>query len=275
MTASITYGLYLVLTKKGLNLGLSPLPFAAMTGLLAGIFSTILLVPKITIIKKLNTVDIKDLFILGIIASGISQLTIYYGQNLTSAINAGFLVKLTSLTTIPFAYFLIKERFKKNILVPILIAFLGTFLLSTSGKIEIPRFGDLMIIFATIQLGFTNAYSKKVMNRIPSYVISGFRLIFGGIFMFIFVSLLMGIGSFNLLLNDFWLVLLCAILITIVIFTFYRGIELLSPSVIAIVFLSSAIFSTLFAYLILRESISIIQIVGGGLVLLGLYFLSK
>ena len=190
---SITYGYYLVLTKQGLIYGLEPLSFSMATGLLAGIFSLALLLLKSEAIKGLNRKDFRDLIILGVLASGLSQLTIYYGQKTTSAINAGFLVKLTSLTTIPFAYFLIKERFKKNIIVPILITLLGTFLLTTGGKFALPQFGDLLIIFATIQLGFTNAYSKRVMNKIPSFIVSAFRLIFGGVFLFIIIFSLMGV----------------------------------------------------------------------------------
>ena len=273
--ASVTYGYYLVLTKQGLKFGLNPLSFAMTTGLLSGLFSLFLLVPKINSVKNLKRGDIKSLLILGVIASGISQLTIYYGQKFTSAVNAGFLVKLTALTTIPFSYFLIKEKLKKNVSIPILLTLLGTFLLSTGGKLEIPKLGDLLIIFGTIQLGFTNAYSKKVMGKISSYITSGFRLIFGGIFMLIFVSVLLGVNAFSSLFNGFWFVLFSAILITIVIFTFYKGIELLTPSTVAILFLLSAVFSTLFAYFVLDETISLIQIIGGGLSLLGLYFLSR
>jgi len=272
---SLTYGYYLVLTKQGLTYGLDPLSFSMTTGLLAGLFSLVLLLPKSEIIKELNRTDFRDLIILGVLASGLSQLTIYYGQKTTSAINAGFLVKLTSLTTIPFAYFLVKERFKKNILVPIIVTLLGTFLLTTGGKLAMPRLGDLLIIFATIQLGFTNAYSKRVMSKISSYITSGFRLIFGGIFLFLIVFSLMGASAFTSFSKGFWFVLFSAILITIVIFTFYKGIELATPSSVAIFFLLSAVFSTLFAHLILGEAISTVQIIGGGLVLLGLYFLSR
>jgi len=272
---SIAYGYYLVLTKQGLIFGLEPLSFSMATGLLAGLFSLVLLLPKSKTLKELSKEDFRDLIILGVIASGLSQLTIYYGQKTTSAINAGFLVKLTSLTTIPFAYFLVKERFKKNVLIPILITLVGAFLLTTGGKFVMPQLGDLLIIFGTIQLGFTNAYSKRIMSKISSYITSGFRLIFGGIFLFLIVFSLKGINAFDLFFKGFWFVLFSAILITIVIFTFYKGIELATPSTVAIFFLLSAVFSTLFAHLILGEVISAVQIIGGSLVLSGLYFLSK
>lgn len=274
LICSITYGYYVVFVKQGLNQGLDPLSFGVTTGILSAIFSLILLIPKRDQLKNINKKTLKRLLIIGIIASGTSQLTIYFGQNLTSAVNAGFLIKLTAITTIPFSYLIVKEKFSKVGWISILITILGTFLLSTSGRLEVPQIGDFLIMLSAVQYGFTNAYSKKTMRRVPHNFITSFRLIFGSIVLII-VFFFMGTDVFSVIFQDPLFVLIAGLLSIVYISSLYKSIELVGPSLTSQFFLMSAIFTTSFAFIILEETINVVQIAGGLILLGGLYLLMK
>jgi len=64
-------------------------------------------------------------------------------------------------------------------------------------------------------------------------------------------------------------------MITIYLFTFYRGIELTGASIATIFFLLSAVFTAIFAYIFLEETINIISGIGAILILLGALYLAK
>jgi drug/metabolite transporter (DMT)-like permease len=151
----------------------------------------------------------------------------------------------------------------------------GAFLLSTSVVPKMPQIGDLIIILAAIQLGFTNSLAKRTMSKIPAEVISSMRLIFAAIFLLVAIPLLQGAGSFASISNGFWYVISSALLTSTFVFTFYKGIELSTPSLASIFFLLSAVVSAVLAYFVLGEILSLIQIIGGLLILVGAYFIGK
>ena len=275
LLSSLLYGAVTVLQKDGLNKGLDPLSFALTSGIFAAIFSIFYILSKHRALGRLNKSDWQNLIVIGAIASGTYQVTIFWDQSLTSAINAGFLLKLSGLFTIPFAYFMINERISKDAWLPIIGIFFGAFLLSTNGVPKMPQIGDLIIIFAAIQLGFTNSLAKRTMRKIPAEVISSMRLIFAAVFLLIAILILQGFSSFASIYSGFWYILSSAGLTSIFVFTFYKGIELSSPSTASIFFLLSAVVSAVLAYPILGESVSFIQAIGGLVILVSAYFIGK
>ena len=275
LIGSAVYGYFIVLTKQGLTFGLDPLSFASMTSLLSAVFSLGILSPKTTAARKIGWKGVSQLLLIAFLGSCTADLMIYFGQTMTSAVNAGFLVKLTALTTIPFAFLIFRHKLRKIAWVPIFITILGVFLLSCGGKLEVPQFGDIIIIFGTIQLGFTNAYAKKVMAEFSSSTVAGFRLVFGALFTSGIVFLVCGNNVFSALQAGFVFVLFSGILHVVVIFTFYKTIALTNPTTAAMLFLLSALFSTFFAYLFLNESVGATAFFGGSLILIGLYLLLK
>ena len=218
LLASILRGAMLVLTKVGLNAGLDPLSFSSITTLLEGILCVFYIIHQRKSIKKIKKISWRNLIIIGIIASGTVQLTTFVGQSLTTAVNTGFLMNMTTFFTIGFAYFMIGERIQKSKWIPVVIALIGVFFLTTDGILQIPQMGDLLILFAAVQLGFTNSFAKKTMKKIPSNFVSAMRLIIGGIFIFLVVFLLLGSNLFSVLIDGFWYIVAMAVIATVFVF---------------------------------------------------------
>jgi drug/metabolite transporter (DMT)-like permease len=86
------------------------------------------------------------------------------GVALTSAINAGFLVKFALVTTILFAWLLLGEKLTTNKILAMLAMIVGSYLISTKGQPIIPQIGDLLILLACISWSFSNVLVRKTLR---------------------------------------------------------------------------------------------------------------
>ncbi|MBZ9572089.1 DMT family transporter [Patescibacteria group bacterium] len=273
--ASFSYGLFVVLVKYLLNLGLKSLPLVVSTGVFFFIFSILYCLFNFSYLKNISKRNWIKIFILGALATFTGRILMFVGQSFTTAINAGFLLKLTGLTTIPFAYFLLREKIEKKDYIAFLIMLIGTFLLVTGGRFDIPNIGDLLLILLVIIFGFTNTLAKQVMREVSPNSVSSLRLFFGNLLLFGFITPFLGKATFTPLTTNLALVFVGAILGFIYLFTFYRGIKLAGASTATIFFLLSAVFTTVFAYILLGESIGLVKGLGAVLMLIGAFFLAK
>ncbi|MCD6396604.1 MAG: DMT family transporter, partial [Spirochaetaceae bacterium] len=203
------------------------------------------------------------------------RILMFIGQNFTTATNAGFLLKLSSLTVIPFAYFMLGEKIKKRVIIAFLIMIFGVFLLTTNGALTTPKVGDILIIILATLLGFTNSLAKEIMKGVDSNIISSLRLIIGNFLLLCFITPLLGFEAFTPLFGDALWVFVAGILGYIYILSLYKGIELVGASKATIFFLLSAVFTAFFAFIFLREVLSYIQLIGGFMILGGAYIIAK
>ncbi|MHC1608631.1 MAG: DMT family transporter [Candidatus Methanofastidiosia archaeon] len=266
--ASAVYGLGIIVVKEGLNDGLHPLVFSFLRTL----FCLVLVVPLALrhgdTLQCLSRHNYKDIAIVGIIAEGLVVLVLFVGQKNTSAVNAGFLIRLTFLFTFPFAYILLKEDIGRIFIAVAAMMLGGAFLISTGGNIIFPMLGDIFVVMAAIGLGFTNAYAKKTMAIVPADLVTVGRFFFGTFFLLVF--LVPHIHREILTVTGFqWgIVLLSSVLYTGFVVAFYRGISLAGPNIASLFFTAGSVFSALFAVLLLGEHVTYVQIVGA-LLLIG------
>ncbi|MFB6075602.1 MAG: EamA family transporter, partial [Candidatus Aenigmatarchaeota archaeon] len=164
--------------------------------------------------------------IIGLLATFLGRIIVFYGQKYTTATNVGFLIKLTSLTVIPFAYFMLDERMGKKVLIPFLIMVVGVFFLTTGGKLIVPRFGDILIIMLVVLLGFTNSLAKQIMADVDPNVVSTLRLLMGSSLLIGVLPTFFGVESFTPLLQNGPLVFIGGSMSFLYIMSFYRGIEI-------------------------------------------------
>ena len=273
--ASFSFGLFVVLVRYLLNLGLESLPLVASTGIFLMIFSVLYCLLKLHQIRKISKRNWFKIFILGLLATFVGRILMFVGQSLTTAINAGFLMKLTGLTTIPFAYFLLGEKIERKDCIAFIIMLIGTFLLVTKGSLNMVNIGDLILIILVIIIGFTNSLAKQVMKEVHPNIISSLRMIIGTILQLVFFIPFFGYATFAPLLTNLTLVFVGGILGFTYLFTYYKGIELAGASRATIFFLLSAVFTAVFAYIFIEETISMVAGMGAILILGGAFYLAK
>jgi len=165
------WALQIFVTKLALNAGAQVLSFQLLSILVALAILTILLLPIIGREFKSLYSETPDLFwklfFANGIQSGLGTCLSIIGISLTSAINAGFLVKLATVTTILFAWLILKERLTVIKLLMVITMLSGAYLLTTKGQILLPRIGDLFILGACVCWSLGNVLVRKYLKSQP------------------------------------------------------------------------------------------------------------
>lgn len=273
--SSALYGFSIILVKMALNQGYSAYSLVSSRSLLSiplMILAVFYLKGKVNYTKPLPK---RDLTIIGMVGSGTAMMTLYLGQAYTLAINAGFVFRFVFIFTALFSHFLLKDKIQKSQYASMGIMFIGMYLISTDGKALNPHWGDIIVLLASMQVGFTNVLAKITMKKVNSYMISAIRILIGSIFVVLVVSALFGLDTLGPITSIPYTIVALALLEIIFIFLYYRGIEIEGPLTATLFFLMGALVSAVLSYVILGEKLSVIGWAGGFLIMVGAYVLIK
>jgi drug/metabolite transporter (DMT)-like permease len=162
------WALQIFVTKLGFNAGAQVLSFQTISILAALLLLAFLTIPKYgSDFKYLfvhKPVLFWKLFFANGIQSGLGTWLSIIGISLTAAINAGFLVKLATVTTILFAALLLNERLTVLKIVTVITMLSGAYLLTTKGQLLLPRIGDLFILSACVCWSLGNVLVRKFLK---------------------------------------------------------------------------------------------------------------
>jgi len=165
MLFSVSWALQIFVTKLGFNFGAQVLSFQILSTLTAMSILAIVILPKcgaefVNLFKHQSPLFWKLFFANGI-QSGLGTYLSIIGISLTEAINAGFLVKLATVTTILFAWLILKEKLTALKILMVLSMLTGAYLLTTKGQVLLPRIGDLFILAACVCWSLGNVLVRK------------------------------------------------------------------------------------------------------------------
>ena len=168
MMFSVFWALQIFITKLGFIAGAQVLPFQILSILTALLILAIMILPKHGVtfgnLFKQQPKLFWNLFLANIIQSGFGTSFSIIGISLTDAINAGFLVKLATVTTILFAWLILKERLTGIKILTVLVMLSGAYLLTTKGQVLLPRVGDLFILAACVCWSLGNVLVRKFLR---------------------------------------------------------------------------------------------------------------
>ena len=168
MMFSFFWALQIFFVKLGTNAGVQILSFQLLSILAAILVLAILTLPKygaeFSYFFKQQTRLFWQLFLVNGIQSGLGTSLSIIGISLTAAINAGFLVKLATVTTILFAWVILNERLTVYKVLTALSMLFGAYLLTTKGAALLPRIGDLFILGACVCWSLGNVLVRKVLK---------------------------------------------------------------------------------------------------------------
>lgn len=168
MMFSLFWALQIFVFKLGLISGAQVLTFQIVAILTALAILTILLAASS--FQDLRLLFLKQpavfwqLFLANAIQSGLGTSLSIIGIALTETINAGFLVKLTSVTTTLFAWMMLRERMTWRKGICLLVMMGGAYLLMTKGLVLIPKMGDLLILAACVCWSLGTVLVRKVLR---------------------------------------------------------------------------------------------------------------
>ncbi len=265
-----------VLQKMVLNHGVDRFVFAFLRIGSGFVIITALLLQKkykpVQVVKR----NIRHFLVLGICFSGIGILMKLWGLSYTTATNASFVMSLSSMAVAFFAFLLLKEKAHRGFYLVALAMIGGVYLVTTGGQWLMPRKGDIIILVLAFLIGFMQVYGKRVLKTLSVLEVSFGRSLVGMIFLGLLIPLFSergfgSIPSFPVLL----LVLANGVTFSSSIMLFYKALQVEGASNTGMFSLLVPVITTVFGYLLLDEGLNLYQIIGGSVILVGSYWISR
>ncbi len=265
-----------ILQKIVLNHGVDKVVFAFLR-IISGLFiiSVILFYKKydpVKIVKK----NYIHFLILGVGFSGLGIILKLWGLENTTAVNASFIMSLSSAAAVLFAFLFLKEIPSKRFYIFMSLMIFGVYLVTTGGKSIVPRKGDMIMLALAFLIGSMRVYGKKVLKTMTIIETAFGRSLFGAIFLFILI-LIFSPGGFTTIKN--WKILLMVLSNGITfsgsILFFYAALQNEGASNSSMFALLVPIFTLVFGFFVLSEKLNMVQLSGGVIILVCSMLISR
>ena len=255
----------------------NPLIYAAFVYLLASLSSL-----PLGYKAKNSRVTKKDWpIILAITLSGaiIAPILFFTGLKQTTASDTAILSNAETVFTVLFALIFFRERLKPAGYLAVLLVLVGMIIVTTNLQftnflLDIKKEGNLLIISSMIFWALDNNFSKIITHRIDISKIVQLKGAIGGIIVLIF-ALLTG-SSINISLVQIPNLLLVGLIgFGVSLYLFLHSLKRIGTVKTILIYTTGPVFGLSFAAIFLHEVIGTYQIVAIGLMLLGIYFITK
>ncbi|MFC0903123.1 DMT family transporter [Clostridium sp. MT-14] len=228
---------------------------------------------------KIKADDLRYFAICGISAVTVSMVLLQFAVTYTKASTAAVLYCLNAVFSIPFAYFMLKEKITKGTFISMLVSLVGAVIILNPSEIingiGNPRdiIGMLFALGSAVSWSFYTVYSKKRVAIYGGYVSNFFGFSFGVLALLI-ILIATGRPIFSgITLQNILVLLYMGIFIKAIGYICYMGaIRETSAITASMVFLIKPALATIFAILILGESIKTNMVIGIICIIAGSYF---
>lgn len=229
-----------------------------------------------------TTISKKDYRILALVilsGSVLAPLMLLYGLNETTAINASLLLNTESLFTVLIALAFLKERGTRKDYLAIVLLIIGVVFLTTRGEfhrltLSTEVTGNLLVVGACFSWGVDNNLSKFLSKKRDIVMVTGLKCTIGGTVLLL-ASLLSGVDLSIPLASIPYIFSVGAFSIAFSILLFLFSLREIGSMRTGVVFSISSLFGALFAFGVLRETFTLVQLLAGVVMLFGVYILFK
>ena len=269
LTAIIS-GVSIFTNKYGVS-KVEPYTFTFLKNVLVAIFLlSLVLFTKELKVANLKKKQIYQLILIGLIGGSIPFLLFFKGLSMTSASVGGFIHKTLFIFASFFALIFLKEKIPKKMLIIALILIIGNFLLLNLKSFSF-GIGEFLILIATVMWGLENVISKHVLKQLSGNLVALGRMFFGSLFILLFLIFTNKINIISsLTYNDVIWILLTSVLLLFFVITYYNGLKYIKVSVATSILLLGSPITTLLSYLFSNYNISINELFGMVLILVGI-----
>jgi len=231
--------------------------------------------------SKLYKKDIIPIFLLGFLGIIVYHLGLNYGEVYISSSAASLIIATIPIFIVILAAIVLKEKITIKISLGIILSLLGVIIISLAGtpdsSIKITYLsGALAVLIAAIMgAGYTIA-GKKLLKRYSALSLTVYAFLLGslGLIPFITTSLFEEVATMSII--GWSTILYLGIFPTVIGYVlWYVALEIKTASEISVYLYFIPVLSTIISYFLFDEQITWLFIVGGGLVILGLYIVNK
>ena len=289
VVSAILFGVSSTLNKIALE-NVNPTVIAGMIYFVAGVFLFAIHLSPLCkkILTKLDSAetepkitnkDYKTLAFVIICGSIIAPLLLLNGLNQTTAINSSLLLNAESLFTVAIAFIFLNERCAKKEYIGIVMLLVGVIFVTTNGAFQSLTLtqnliGNLLIIGACFFWGIDNNLSKFLSRKRDIILVTALKCFIGGLAL-LSLSFLLGFSFSIPLISVPYILFVGAFSIAFSILFFLFALRKIGSMRTGVIFSLSSLFGAVLAVVVLRESFTIIQLIAGAVMILGIYVLYR
>lgn len=265
ISASLVWAVTIVIYRIILSNGENPFNLTFWTTILALPYWLFMTLKERLNFRSLNRSDYLLLTLMAIVSSIGVGLAEIFALKYSPAVNFSFLIRTVTIFTIVFAYLFLRERITKQKLFLVVLLLAGSYFLTTRGEgIQLTR-GDLFTLLEAMLIAFgTNVLGKKATNRMSADTVSTGR------FVIAFVPLIiLAVANTTIVIPlQMPLVLLITFLDFLLAILIFQAFKHNSATYMTMIMSFTPVFVSMMAIPLLGESLTPIQLVGGGLIIL-------
>lgn len=203
----------------------------------------------------------------------VADLIYYYAIGVIPVVNAVLLGHLQPVFIIIIGYVILKSDHIKGsdyigiFLLMMSAMFVTTKTIDNAVAFNFGSIGDALVLFATITWATTALVTRKYLIHLDALTITFYRFAFAS-FVFIFL-----IPFIDLSLNIYQIIV--GLIVAFGTIGYYTGLKRLKAAHVSGLELAAPVFAAAIGYFILKEEITLLQILGMVLLFIGIYFLSR
>ncbi len=266
LSAAFLWAVNIIITKYILRAGENPVNIMFWITIISLPFWIGRFITKKEEAKKASKKDYLILISIGIIATLLATMVEFYALKYSQAINYSFLIRSVMIFTVGFAAIFLKEKitFKKIILVVLILT--GAYLVATGGKVISLSIGDGLTLFNAALIAFGNTILGKIAAKTMSPGLSASGSFLFGLLPVVAVTFMT--KSFAIP-HTLWLLLLLSFFGILSATVRFKAYKYCTASFLSMIYSTTPVFVALMAFILLGETITIIQLIGGLLVISG------
>ena len=223
-------------------------------------------------IKQINKIDILILLGIGLINTAAVNFIEIFAIKYTQTINYSFLIRTITIFTIIFAWIFLKEKLTKEKIILTFVIILGSYLLITNGQLLQYQLGDLLTILEAALISFGGIIlGKMAIKRMGREFSSSAGILIGMLPVTLTAWFNNAIAIPQLPLFIIFLATSNALLIVFR----YKSYQIASASYVTMIFSLTPILVLITAIPLFGESLGLIQIFGGVLIIATSFFVEK
>ncbi len=260
---------------------LSPINLTIMRLFVACIVFLIFLITLPNKFSKLKKKDIIPIFLLGFLGIIVYHLGLNYGEQYISPSTASLIIATIPIFIVILATIFLKEKITSTIILGVIISSIGVVIISTVGRpttiLEIRYiFGAVAVLIgALVGAGYT-IVGKKLLIRYSPLSLTVYAFLFGSLGLIPFISNSLFEQVTALSITGWSIVIFLGVCPTVIGYLlWYVALEIKTASELGVYLYFVPVLATIFSYVLLQENITWLFILGGALVILGLYIVNK
>lgn len=224
---------------------------------------------------RINRRYIVKIIYIGIIGTVIADLLYLFSLTITPVINAVLIGHMQPIFILLIGFFMLKEdKLNRYDYLGIIIMMLSGLLVTTRSlhNLSILKFGtigDLFVLLATIAWATTAIVTRRYLKELNSGVLTFYRFLIAST---IFTSYLL--FSSSIFLSNIYQISI-GVIVGIGTILYYEGLKRIKAAQVSALELSTPFYASILGFIVLGETVTILQIVGISLLIIGIYLLSK